>query len=368
MDREPCGIGRIPFTALFAAMACSALPAMAQVGNGCYPIVSDVGYESESLQHETYLEPVGCAATTCTTAQSGCCDNGACCDNCDLCGCDPCCGPWTARVGGVIVRRERLDDVPLLLDNFGGGPTALNANEYQFDYEAGVDASLIFDTPALPAAIEGRFLWIDDYVATRNLTGYNSLAVNTMPNTGLFVNNLETRYRSELQSIEINFRRDLWLDCVTLLGGFRYIDFNERLDLGPDNNWTTRNDLFGFQLGGEAILYEHCCGLRIESFGKAGVYGNNARVGVMLQAVEEEPVSETNGMDHVAFFGEAGLWASYEFHTCWRVRGGYQVMWLDGVLVAANQAPMTDNNGIVQAFAYRDVVYHGAMFMLEANW
>ena len=113
---------------------------------------------------------------------------------------------------------------------------------------------------------------------------------------------------------------------------------------------------------------DNCCRLRVESVCRAGLYGNNANTAVRIDVVEVGFVSESAGMDHVAFFGELGLIASCQLSPCWSVRGGYQVNWLEGVLVAGNQIPVTTNGAAVQGFDYSGVLYHGASLVVEARW
>ncbi len=312
------------------------------------------GYRADSLRGAS----CGCDDASCGY-DSGCCGS--------------CCSLATVRIGAVFMQRSTPDNIPLVTANGGAGATILNANDFSFDFEPGVDATFIYHDCSETWGIEARYLWISEWSSTRNFTGLNLAGINTNPFTALGAATLDATYQSELQGFEINLRRRCCSGCVTLLAGFRYVDLDERLDLVFDgvilNHWMTMNDMYGFQLGGEAILYEHCCGLRIEGVGKAGIYGNNAKVGTRLDVVEVL-VSQNGGMDHVAFLGELGLSVSYPITCCWRVRAGYHVMWIDGVLLAANQVPITDPNNMMATnmFDYSDVFYHGASVMLEATW
>ena len=286
--------------------------------------------------------------------------------------CGSCCSRATVRIGAVFMQRGTPDNIPLVTANGGAGATILNANDFSFDFEPGVDATFIYHDCSETWGIEARYLWISEWSSTRNFTGLTGAGINTNPFTNIGGTTLNATYESKLQGFEINLRRRCCSDCVTLLAGFRYVDLDERLDLlfdGPSlSYWMTMNDMYGFQLGGEAVLYEHCCGLRIEGVGKAGIYGNNAKVGTRVEPIEVQPISQRSGMDHAAFLGELGLSASYPISCCWRVRAGYHALWIDGVLLAANQVPVTNNVAVTQSFAYSNVFYHGASVMLEATW
>jgi hypothetical protein len=76
--------------------------------------------------------------------------------------------PFTARVGPVFVKRGRMDDVAILIDNNGAGPTVLNASDFAFDYETGIDASVIYDRCDWPVSLESRYLWINDWTSARS--------------------------------------------------------------------------------------------------------------------------------------------------------------------------------------------------------
>ena len=132
--------------------------------------------------------------------------------------------------------------------------------------------------------------------------------------------------------------------------------------------WGIQNDIYGFQLGAESVLYDDCCRFKIEGFAKAGIYGNNAKVSTDVLSMQEVDESERAGMDHTTFVGELGIVASYELSCCWSLRAGYQAMWLDGVLVAANQVPGTDDFATTIAFNYTDAFFHGGLIQLERRW
>jgi hypothetical protein len=282
-------------------------------------------------------------------------------------------GPFVRSVsfGPLFMRRASPDNIPLAIDNSGAGPVIVSGSDFQFDFEAGVEASLLFDHPNLPAPLEARYFWISDWFDSRSAAGLTNAVVNTTPNVGNFSTLDYARYQSQLQSFELNFRRQIPCD-VTLMIGLRYVSFDEDLDLLFDGGdrfwWGIENDLFGVQLGAQRALYDNCCGFTIEGFIKAGIYGNDAKVATQVMLVEQAAISQRNGMDHVAFVGELGLFASYDICRCWNVRAGYQVMWLDGVLVAANQVPATDNNALTINFDYTDVLFHGAMLQVERRW
>jgi hypothetical protein len=163
-----------------------------------------------------------------------------------------------------------MDDVAILIDNNGAGPTVLNASDFAFDYETGIDASVIYDRCDWPVSLESRYLWINDWTSARSGVGLTNPAINTNPLSSNFgAPTFDATYRSEFQSFELNLRKQC-SDRVSVLAGFRYKDFDERLDLDVDgalNYWMTANDRYGMQIGSDIVLYDNCCRLRVEAIG-----------------------------------------------------------------------------------------------------
>ena len=116
---------------------------------------------------------------------------------------DHCCGRFAASVGPVLFKRERMDDVPLVINNNGAGPTVLNAGDFAFDYEAGIDAGITYHRCDWPMALESRYLWINDWNSTRSATGLTNPAINTNPLSSNFgAPNFTATYQSQFQSFE----------------------------------------------------------------------------------------------------------------------------------------------------------------------
>ena len=163
----------------------------------------------------------------------------------------------TLRAGLLFMKRESPDNIPLVIENFGAGPVALRGSDFDFDFQAGVEASLIYDHPNLPAALEARYFWISDWLDNRPATSLTNAFVNTTPNVGTFGTMDFANYKSQLQSFELHFRKPMPCD-LTLLIGFRYFSFDEDLDMLFNASdrlwWGIENDLYGFQLGAQRVL------------------------------------------------------------------------------------------------------------------
>ena len=136
----------------------------------------------------------------------------------------------------------------------------------------------------------------------------------------------------------------------------------------PDLFWKTKNNLYGFQVGVEAILCQ-TSQWEIDGFVKVGIFANDASVSSQT-VVPDFPTFTNNGNNdsHTSHFAELGINGSYRINSCWSLKAGYRVMWLGGVLEAANQVPATTNQAVTLTHASSNVFYHGATAYLQARW
>jgi hypothetical protein len=187
-------------------------------------------------------------------------------------------------------------------------------------------------------------------------------------------------YSTELYNAELNVRYNL-AKRVTVLGGFRWLQLNENLQgtippqdralpiwkfdpnlnlldvarlenlkdipagraFPPFWNTSTKNNLYGLQIGAEGKLFKRG-GFSIDGLIKVGGYWNHASAstGVSLEKVVHPTVVKT---DHAAFVGEAGLQGKYQFAMGLAVKLGYQALWLYGVALAPGQIQETYETG-----------------------
>jgi hypothetical protein len=186
----------------------------------------------------------------------------------------------------------------------------------------------------------------------------------------------ETSYTSALRSFEIGGRLREWSRFAPL-AGMRYIQLEDQFDrISGDatealQTSETDNELWGFQIGGEALLWDAGT-VRLQSTVKAGVYYNDLQLStdggtITSGAVTIDPTATFSG-DRVAFFGEMNLELVYRFCPQLAMRVGYTAMWLDGVALAPDQ----HDNFILQTgigtFDCGSVIYHGSYIGFEAIW
>lgn len=297
---------------------------------------------------------------------SSCC-NGSCCNNCCSMNCN-CCPLWTVR-GGLLAMWRSGPAANLVV---AGAPTNVNAADLSFSLQAGWEVSAI-RTLNNCWSLEARYLQIDGWVNNFGPIAETSSAVATPSVISVIgaAQNVSGNYRSLLRSAELNGRRQL-NDWLTGLAGFRYLNVQESLTVVQDAGGIvathvvgTQNHLFGGQLGLDGCLVQRGRG-RIDAFGKAGIYGNaiensgtSSFTGV---GVGPFPFARTAGQ--VAFVGEIAVTGSWCYNDHITLRGGYQMLWLQGLALASDQfntfgANFPTTGGI---FA------HGFMGGLEFSW
>jgi hypothetical protein len=101
--------------------------------------------------------------------------------------------------------------------------------------------------------------------------------------------------------------------------------------------WTSTNALGPLALAVGGDLTRRNRG-RLLKTAKAGVYGNAADNDFTLIVSDGQRFDAGAAEDDVAFVGEIDLRASYPISRHVSLTGGYQLLWIDGVALASNEA------------------------------
>lgn len=294
-------------------------------------------------------------------------------DNCGI-GCgnvgcvQSCYSPrWTATADFIIFDRIGTKS-QTLVDRIGATTDeALNSNDFNLGFRGGPRVSLIrhgnrcYD-------IELMYFQIDGWSSTRRLEPNGDVLEFSAPG-GFAVRTttdpMQFDYSSKLYNGELNLR---WNPTcrITLLAGFRWVELRENLNgaLVPatvESFWNTnaKNDLYGFQIGTDAKLWEYGR-FSIDGLVKAGIFNNHAEQTTSVNAGATIG-SFTDSTNHAAFLGEVGLQCKYEVTCNLTLRAGYEAIWIDGLALAPGQIPVT--NVVAQDIgidANGGVFYHGA--------
>lgn len=185
-----------------------------------------------------------------------------------------------------------------------------------------------------------------------------------------------------IQSAELNWRRRT-CSPVTWLAGFRWVEWNQNLqcldyytETAPSTvqqaerfNVGTKNDLYGGQAGADVMLWNNGGPIRFNAVGKAGVFYNTAvqNAGGFSGGADIPPLSAA--AQQTAFFGELGIFGTWQMTDWLAWRTGYNFFWLSGVAVPADQLSTTDLLGGTATINTNGSVYlNGLQFGLESRW
>lgn len=292
-----------------------------------------------------------------------------------------CCGPlWTVYADAIFLHRSTPRNAALITDSFApGGNELLNAADFKFDTEAGFRLGLVrhnvLDTGW---DLEAIYFGIDGWRATTGVVnspaGAVAQFVSPLGNTA-YASDVWASYRSELHNVEVNGRKQV-RDWLSILGGFRYLELNENglslfQDIGPGLNLVNvstgaTNHLMGFQLGADSRILSRGR-LELDCVLKAGIYNNKAKNRAFIsQSASPTTFASTASDNHTAFVGEIGLTGLYQLDRGWAIRGGYQLLWIEGVALASDQIAVSDPGvGTATVDTSGSPFYHGAFVGLE---
>ena len=182
-------------------------------------------------------------------------------------------------------------------------------------------------------------------------------------------------YQSDLDGFELNLRRPVGCGWLTVLGGFRFVELDERgfafiRDMRPGgalqrHRVTAINDLYGFQLGADACLFQRGC-FHVDTLVRAGVYGNQVANSVRIRT-PRAPTLATRAEGHrTSFLGELGLTGTCQLIDCMALTAGYRITWLDEVALASDQLAVSNPlAGTAAIDTSGSPYYHGVVISLE---
>lgn len=280
-----------------------------------------------------------------------------------------------------------------------GGPIVLSTSDLDLGDGHGVRGTyslLVGPSTALELTYFGGHSWDESATVTGTADLYSVFsnfgtfpAVPGFPQTVDEANVHTIGYSSELHNGEINVRRR-WTsaNCMlhgSYLMGARYVSleewfgYNTQADSGGslDYDVDASNDLYGVQFGGEMfVCFSPRFKLGVELEG--GIYGNDASVSTVVNTVDgivtSTPVNEELTDEDVAFVGEIGAIGLFRVTPRLTIRGGYTLLYMDGVALASDNfntaAPFASFSAdrIPRIYNDADVLYHGANLGITWTW
>lgn len=285
---------------------------------------------------------------------------------------------WTVQINGLYMKRARPHSFPLLIQP--GGGIRVNADEFDFGWHGGFDVGLSRRFGAYQN-IELRYFQIDSWTAVVSSPYQPFDRIGTDPRTLVLLpaGTVDYNYDSRLLSFEANLvSRFVASDRVRLGIGFRYLRLRESLNTAfsvTDAEMTinTRNNLYGLQFAGDGVLI-NSGRFSVVTWVKAGIYANSGKQETTVgDAWIPNPPLFVNGIDRTtaSFVGETGLMGAFQITPCLSLTGGYQLLWVSGAALAADQLPNMGNFGggfVPATLDQSDVFYHGAIFGIELHF
>lgn len=273
---------------------------------------------------------------------------------------------WTCTADVLAVQRSSARSQTLA--NNASGVEVQNANDLDFPVAMGLQVSAIcHDVRGVD--VEIGYLQIDGWLADADVYG-TSYPVYDNSHMAAALTGVHDRYQSALHVAEINLRHD-WGCGFTTLAGFRSGELDEVLgDTGYASNRGTTyyvneevktfNHLYGVQLGANWEFYNVGGPLRLSASCKAGLFDNCATQSTALNdGINQETLAATR--DQVAFMGDAGIAATYQWNQHIGFRLSAQAVWINGVALAPEQiSAINATTGDASIDTNGSVFYFGA--------
>ena len=266
---------------------------------------------------------------------------------CNRFGCDV---DWILN-GRVLLMRRDLSDQQLLLDNSGAATTLLNANDFDFGYNWGIDISAARGL-CDGVGMQVRFVGIESFDDSLQRDSTGSVVIALQAGRDVGGTTTITTYNSAFYSTEVNFlyehRRGL-----TWNAGVRYINLTDNMDFSHVQNQQAAfslesdNDNYGLQIGVSGIIGQRGR-LRVDGFANGGLFANFAKAtfnsGTALIANNFTVEGLWDEAVNIAPFVEFGIFGAYELSPNRTITCGYQAMLLSGMSTSSSQlAHVRDN-------------------------
>jgi hypothetical protein len=276
---------------------------------------------------------------------------------------------WTASADVLVLERSGGASFPML-QRFSDNAELLNSQDFVFQMGVGPRVSIVGEDIFYGFDIEASYFAVENWSADKTVVSpaegmqymlFGSPLYYMTPGTTATYN-----YVSRLHNAELNFRRPIW-ENVSLLAGFRYLQLHEDLnsilaDGGAtyfNAGFNVDNHLYGGQIGLN-VAFINRPRFSIEGVMKAGVFGNFSDLTLYSDYLTESGDKTT----HTSFLGEIGLTGIVQVTSWMSVRGGYQVMWLDGIGIAGDQFRYADSE-TNKPYMAGTLLYHGAFAGVE---
>lgn len=254
--------------------------------------------------------------------------------------------PWfTIRVNALFLNR-RPPQSNIVLTESATGNELLNTSQNDPSWAGGTEVDFLLDLTDT-TAFEFDWFSVDSWF-DRSSVGFAGIAVDEVP---FPVTLASVSVSSRIRNMEFNLREEVY-EGVTLLGGFRYVEFLDAQGVhyqngpfGASEVITTNvaNRLYGVQIGAQVDFW-NSEKWELGAWAKVGIYGNAASNSTGIISTIPGNAANIRAQDgKTAFAGDLGVRGTRRFGEHVSVFVGYRLMYLDGIALAGGQYPGTLN-------------------------
>lgn len=297
----------------------------------------------------------------------------------------PACPRWVGQADVLLLWQGNVPATPLLNVDADPFPVALAGDQIPYVMGTGPRTAIIFNIDQCHG-IEANYFNAGNFSANREFTAPADAQLAWAGLGGYAIGGIDSGTAStagRIQSFELNWRRYNG-GSITWLAGFRWIEWNDSLNV--TDNWTddtgqgtdalsaqSVNNLYGGQIGVDAVLLTLFDVVRFNGVAKAGVYGNmDAGSTVVVESSDPNRIPPTGyyaTRNSTGFFGEVGVNGTVRLtnHLFWRA--GYNFFWIGGLATSLNQVnafDMTVPSGTLNTAG--SVFLQGVNTGIEAVW
>lgn len=308
-----------------------------------------------------------------------------------VCVTDCCCPTWQVQVDALFFWQGNIPSRPLYVYT-DTQATALDANQLQNRAAIAPRYAVIYNRDDC-RAVEVNYFAVWGFNAVQQVgspefpvvdsTGAGAISAAGLLGTDISgIGFARATSTAHIKSFEANLRRRQEDGFIQWISGFRWIEWGQTLALEDtiyngnvpvafdSFELSTINNLYGWQLGGDATLWNAGRWVRINGVGKAGIYYNHqANQNSAYFNGFDPPTGYAEAKDVVSFVGETGINASVALTKWLSWRAGYSFFWLGGVATPTRQLTQTDvMNGTTAVNATGSVFLQAATTGLEARW
>ena len=304
----------------------------------------------------------------------------------DVCLTDTCCPKWEAQVDALFLWQGNIPSRPLYVGT-ATGVTALDANQLYAPAAIAPRYALTYHRDDC-RAIEVNYFQVWGFNAQQAVgptidgVGEGVFTANNLVGPDYDrVASARATSSANIQSLEVNLRRTDG-GMIEWISGFRWLEWGQNLNITDntvENNVSsgddlvdinTLNSLYGWQLGGDMMLWNAGRWLRVNGIAKAGIYYNHqASQNTFYTDYFDPDVNVASANDTVSFVGETGINASLALTNWLSWRAGYTCFWLGGVATPARQLGLTSiDTNTTSINTNGSVFLHGVNTGLEARW